>query len=104
MTTKISEDKIIEALKEVYDPEFPIVDIYTLWLIYNIDVQEGKIFLLITLTSPACPMADMIVDNIKTAISDIYPEAEVDVEITFEPMWSPDSIKDEDLKRMFDVW
>lgn len=96
---------IEEALKTVYDPEFPVVDIYTLWLIYDISTKEEnkEVFILMTLTSPACPMWDMIVEMVKNAINEKLPEYTTSVEITFEPMWSPDAIKDDDLKRMFDL-
>lgn len=98
-------DKIVEALKTVYDPEFPVVDIYTLGLIYDISysVEKKEIYILMTLTSPACPVWDMIIDMVKNATKESNPEFTVNAEITFDPMWSPDMIKDEDLKRMFDV-
>ncbi len=94
-------DKITNILKEVYDPEFPLVDIYTLWLIYDVTIKENKIFVLMTFTSPVCPMWDYLIEMVKTWINKEFPEMEVDVEITFEPMRSPENIKDEDLKLMF---
>jgi metal-sulfur cluster biosynthetic enzyme len=54
-----------------------------------------------TFTSPACPMSGMIVEMVKNAIIEKYLEAIVDIEITFEPNWSPEMIKDEDIKEMF---
>lgn len=88
----------------VYDPEFPIVDIYTLWLIYNIDVDEDrkKINLLITFTTPMCPMADILKEMIINWIAEVLPEYEVILEVTFEPLWTIEKIKDPDLKRMFE--
>jgi metal-sulfur cluster biosynthetic enzyme len=52
------KDIIIEQLKQVYDPEFPVVDIWTLGMIYNVDIDEEnkKIYILMTLTSPMCPL------------------------------------------------
>lgn len=96
----IIEDK----LKTIYDPEFPIVDIYTLGLIYNIDVNEEskKINLLITFTTPFCPMADMLKEMMINGIAEVLPEYEVILEVTFEPMWTIEKIKDPDLKRMFE--
>jgi len=94
-------DQIIEILKEVYDPEFPLVDIYTLGLIYDVSIKENKIFILMTFTSPVCPMWDYLIEMVKNWISKIFPDFEIDVEITFEPMRTPDNIKDEDLKLMF---
>lgn len=98
-----TEEKIIEILQTVYDPEFPIIDVYTLWLIYNIEIKNNKIKILMTLTSPACPLWDVITENVVESIKDQYPKMKVSTEITFEPMWSPDSIKDDDLKRLFDI-
>jgi metal-sulfur cluster biosynthetic enzyme len=96
----IIEDK----LKTIYDPEFPIVDIYTLGLIYNIDVKEEskKINLLITFTTPFCPMADMLKEMMINGIAEVLPEYEVILEVTFEPLWTIEKIKDPDLKRMFE--
>ena len=58
------EEKIIEKLKTVYDPEFPLVDMYTLGLIYDVDLKEkSKICdITMTFTTPTCPMADMIME------------------------------------------
>lgn len=97
-------EDIIEKLKTVYDPEFPLVDIYTLWLIYDINLYEEKslVHILLSFTTPSCPMADMIVAMIRTAILELYPDFEVEIEITFDPMWTMDKIKDPDLKRMFE--
>ncbi len=98
----IEKNKIIQALQTVYDPEFPILDIYNMGLIYNIDINENKIDILMTFTSPMCPMGDMIIDMVKNSILEIYPNAEVNVEVTFEPMWNPSMIKDENIKKMFE--
>ncbi len=95
----------IEAqLQTVYDPEFPVVDIRTLGLFYAIDIIEEKrqIALLMTFTTPACPMGDMIEQMTKNALHEVYPDWEVAITITFDPMRSPAMIKDEDLQRMFE--
>jgi len=92
------------ALKTVYDPEFPIVDIFTLWLIYDINIQdkEKKIEILMTFTTPNCPMADLLQELIKNAINDKCKWYTTEISITFDPMRSMDMIKDPDLKRMFE--
>lgn len=95
-------DKIINILKEVYDPEFPLVDIYTLGLIYDIKIQENKIFIIMTFTSPICPMWDYLIEMVKTWISKDFPNFEIEVEISFEPMRTPEKIKDDDLKLLFE--
>ena len=97
------EDEIIEKLKTVYDPEFPLVDMYTLGLIYSIDLKtRWKICdITMTFTTPTCPMADMIMELVKNAVLDVIPNWEVNIIISFEPMWEPCMIKDPDLQKMF---
>jgi metal-sulfur cluster biosynthetic enzyme len=104
-TTKDSLVTQIEnKLKTVYDPEFPMVDLFTLGLIYKVEVDEKKkqVQILMTFTTAACPMADMIEEMIKNAISEVVPDFTVNIEITFDPMRTYNMIKDEDLKRMFE--
>jgi metal-sulfur cluster biosynthetic enzyme len=94
----------IEAkLQTVYDPEFPIVDIWTLGLVYDIQIQEEKreIHLLLTFTSPNCPAADQIQEQCITVINEILPMFRVYIDVTFDPLWNFDKIKDPDLIRMF---
>jgi len=96
------EERIIEKLKTVYDPEFPLVDMYTLGLIYGIDLKEEKICdITMTFTTPTCPMADMIMELVKNAVLDTIPDWEVNIIISFEPMRTPSMIKDPDLQKMF---
>lgn len=99
------QKKIEEKLMTVYDPEFPMIDIYTLWLIYKVNVEEDKknIHVLMSFTTPACPMAEMIQALIKKAIEEVAPEFKIELEITFDPMWSPSMIRDDDLKKLFDI-
>ena len=97
--------KIIEEkLKTVYDPEFPLVDIYTLGLIYGVKINKKKQICVVTMTftTPACPMADLMIAMVKNAVSEVVPEWEVEVEISYEPMRNPKMIKDQDLQRMFE--
>ena len=96
-------EKIIEKLKTVYDPEFPLVDMYTLGLIYDINLNEEQRIcdLTMTFTTPTCPMADMIMELVKNAVLDIIPDWEVNIIISFEPMRDPSMIKDPDLQKMF---
>ena len=97
------KDKIIEKLKTVYDPEFPLVDMYTLGLIYDIDLkEENKVCdITMTFTTPTCPMADMIMELVKNAVLDVISEWEVNIIVSFEPMWNPSMIKEADLQKMF---
>lgn len=97
------KDQIIWKLKTVYDPEFPLVDMYTLGLIYDVDLkEENKICdITMTFTTPTCPMADMIMELVKNAVLEVVPEREVNIIISFEPMREPSMIKDTDLQKMF---
>ena len=97
------EGKIIEKLKTVYDPEFPLVDMYTLGLIYGINLKEKNNIcdIIMTFTTPTCPMADMIMELVKNAVLDVIPDWEVNIIVSFEPMWDPSMIKDPDLQKMF---
>lgn len=97
------EQQIIDKLKTVYDPEFPLVDIFTMGLIYGITIEEKekKIWITMTFTTPTCPMADMMIEMVKNATLEVAPDRQVTVEISFDPIRSPEMIKDDDLKRMF---
>ncbi|MEI8115155.1 MAG: iron-sulfur cluster assembly protein [Bacteroidia bacterium] len=93
MDTRI--DLIIEHLKDVYDPEIP-VNIYDLGLIYNVDVDEtNKANIIMTLTSPGCPVADMLVEDVRQAALSVENVAEVDVELTFDPAWDKSMMSEE---------
>jgi metal-sulfur cluster biosynthetic enzyme len=98
------KDNIEEKLKTVYDPEFPLVDIFTMGLIYEITIDEEKKACIVTMTftTPACPMADLLIEMVKNAVLEVVPHREVEVVVSFEPMWTPKMIKDEDLQRMFE--
>ncbi len=93
-------DRVLKALKEVYDPEIP-VNVYDLGLIYEIRVRKGesgkpKIYVLMTLTAPGCPVAGVVAAYVEEAIKDAVPEAEdVEIEITFDPLWTPDRVTKE---------
>lgn len=88
-------DKIIRAIKTVYDPEIP-VDVYELGLIYEIDVKDNKdVHVLMTLTSPSCPAAESIPSDVKNRIEMIKEINDVDVEITFDPPYTSDLMSEE---------
>ena len=83
-----TKEEVIEVLKKVNDPEIGI-DVWTLELIYNVDVNEDKINIKMTFTTPMCPYGPMLVEEIKSKISELESVKEVDVEITFDPPWKP---------------
>ncbi len=88
------KEKVVGAIKEVYDPEIP-VDVYELGLIYEINIFPiNNIHVLMTLTSPACPSAEAIPDEIKTKISELEEVNDVDVEVTFDPPYATDMMSE----------
>ncbi|MGQ8336081.1 iron-sulfur cluster assembly protein [Sunxiuqinia sp. A32] len=88
-------DQIIEKLKDVYDPEIP-VNIYDLGLIYNVDVDESnKANVIMTLTAPGCPVADMLVEDTRQAALAVDGVDDAHVELTFEPPWDKSMMSEE---------
>lgn len=88
------KQKVIDVLKTVYDPEIP-VDIYELGLVYGIDVEaDGKVEITMTLTSPACPVAESLPPEVEQKVSAIEGVSAAKVEITWDPPWSPDRMSE----------
>lgn len=94
---KIAEigENIIAALKTVYDPEIP-VDIYELGLIYDVQISdEGKVKVIMTLTTPNCPVAESMPAEVRQTVSEVDGVTDVDLELTFEPSWNKDMMSEE---------
>jgi FeS assembly SUF system protein len=88
-------ESIVAALRKVHDPEIP-VNIYDLGLIYKIDiVPAGHVAIDMTLTAPACPVAGMMPVMVKDAVKTVDGVGEIDVELVWDPPWSPDTMSDE---------
>lgn len=88
-------DLIIEKLKDVYDPEIP-VNIYDLGLVYNVDVDDNsKANIIMTLTAPGCPVADMLVEDTRQAALAVDGITDAHVELTFEPPWDKSMMSEE---------
>lgn len=88
-------EKVVTMLKTVYDPEVP-VDIYELGLIYGIDIDDdGNLKITMTLTAPACPAADFIVEDTRIKLESIDGINSVDIQIVFEPEWDKDMMSEE---------
>lgn len=89
------EERIVEMLKTVYDPEIP-VDIYNLGLIYNIDLHDdGEVVIDMTLTAPNCPAADFIMEDVRQKVDSIDGVTSSVINIVFEPEWDKDMMSDE---------
>ena len=88
------EDKIYELLKTVIDPEVD-VNVVDLGLIYDIKIEGNKIEVVMTLSTPGCPLGDTIMENISEVIVSNIPDVEVDVQLVWEPTWTPELISPE---------
>lgn len=89
------EERIVEVLKTVYDPEIP-VDIYNLGLIYRIELaDDGRLDVDMTLTAPNCPAADFIVEDVRLKLDGIDGVHDAHVNLVFEPEWDKDMMSDE---------
>jgi FeS assembly SUF system protein len=95
MDKKNLEAEIIEKIKTVYDPEIP-VNVYEIGLIYEINIlDEGRVNILMTLTSPNCPVAESLPLEVKYKAEEVEGVSEAEVELTFDPPWDMDMLSDE---------
>ena len=96
LSNQILEDQVWFALKSIYDPEIP-VNLVDLGLIYsvNINQDEAKVSIVMTLTAPACGMGPVMVSDIKYRVAKVPKVQSVEVELVFEPPWSRDMMSDE---------
>lgn len=93
-TTDIGE-QIVNVLKTIFDPEIP-VDIYELGLIYDVLInEEQKVKIIMTLTSPNCPVAESLPKEVENKVLELEDVKEVEVELTFEPTWTQDMMSEE---------
>jgi FeS assembly SUF system protein len=89
------EEKVIEMLRTVYDPEIP-VDVYSLGLVYKIDLSDDyELVIDMTMTAPNCPMADFIVEDARIKLESIEGLKSVTINVVFEPEWSKDMMSEE---------
>jgi FeS assembly SUF system protein len=83
------EEKVVEALKTVYDPEIP-VNIYELGLVYDLEVRPaGRVAIKMTLTSPACPVAGSLPGEVRDKVLGVPGVADAEVEVVWDPVWNP---------------
>ena len=89
------ENRIIEDLKTIYDPEIP-VNIYELGLIYDVNVNdENMVKILMTLTTPNCPVAESLPQEVKDKVKSLDQVSDVELEMTFDPPWNKELMSDE---------
>ena len=88
-------EKVVKVLKTIYDPEIP-VDIYELGLIYDVFLnEENDVKILMTLTSPNCPVAESLPQEVKDKVAEIKGVKSVEIEMTFDPAWTRDLMSEE---------
>lgn len=89
------EQKVVSVLETVYDPEIP-VNIYELGMIYDIKIKdESNVDILMTLTSPACPVAESLPGEVREKVKSIDEVNEVNVELVWDPPWNKDMMSEE---------
>ena len=85
----VTKEEVLKVLSEIYDPEIP-VSIVDLGLIYDIKIDDGNVYIKMTLTAPGCPMHALVKEWVKEAVSQIKGVKKVDVEFVWDPPWTPD--------------
>ena len=94
MTLPLDDDAVRGALSQVDDPEAGM-NILDLGLVYRIEILEGAIEVDLTMTTAACPLADMIVDQARAAVESVAGDsARVDIRLVWDPPWTPDRMTD----------
>ncbi|MEE9285228.1 MAG: iron-sulfur cluster assembly protein [Dehalococcoidia bacterium] len=89
-----TEAEVLEALKDVYDPEIPF-NIVDLGLVYGVQINGDVVDVTMTLTFPGCGMGPLIANNVRERILELDDVQDANVEMVFDPPWSPDRIADE---------
>ncbi len=87
----VTEKEVRKALRQVKDPEMNL-DLVVLGLIYDIQIKDSHVDVTMSLTSPACPVAGEIVDQVRKTVEGIEGVESADVELTFSPRWTPERI------------
>lgn len=98
-TLMITREEIIDAIKEVIDPEL-FIDIWTLGLIYDIDIAPEDVTIKMTFTSIACPAGPQLVEQVRSKVAALPDVQNVSVEVVFDPPWQPS----DDLKALLGIY
>jgi metal-sulfur cluster biosynthetic enzyme len=97
----VTVDEVKEALRDVYDPEIP-VNVLDLGLIYDVQVNEGQVYVKMTLTAPGCGMGPYIAQNAEWRIAELEGVGDIEVDMVFDPPWNPEMIT-EDGKKLLGI-
>lgn len=92
--SEVTQDKVLEALSQVYDPEIPI-DIVNLGLIYGVDIEDGKVMIRMTMTAPGCPASTQIAGESKILVEELPGVESCDIELVWDPPWDPSKMSEE---------
>lgn len=93
----LKKENVLETLKECYDPEIPI-NIVDLGLIYDIQIKGNTVNIKMSLTTRGCPMAEILRENVKQKLEELKEVKNADVEIVWDPPWTPDRVNPETKK------
>jgi metal-sulfur cluster biosynthetic enzyme len=96
MVGAVPEQNIVRAIRQVYDPDVPL-NLYDMGLIYGIKIDGSRVHIVMTFTSPNCPMADYVLKELHEAVCDVPGVTEVKIEITFDPPWDKSRLSEEAL-------
>ncbi|MFO8061898.1 MAG: iron-sulfur cluster assembly protein [bacterium] len=97
----MEKKEIVDALSEVLDPEIGM-DIVTLGLIYDIDIEDSKVNIDMTLTFPGCPLANVMVNSAKEKIESLEDVTEANVNLVFEPRWEQSMVSEDNYKKLLE--
>ena len=86
-------EQVIAEIRKIYDPEIP-VNIYELGIIYDVKVNEGAVKIIMTLTSPNCPVAESLPKDVKDSAMQVEGIKKVDLDLVFEPVWNKDMMSE----------
>jgi FeS assembly SUF system protein len=94
MAAEVTKEKVLEVLRDCYDPEIP-VNIVDLGLVYDIKIDGPKVEITMTLTALGCPLADEVLSDIKLRVEEIEGVEECTINLTYDPPWTPDRMSEE---------
>ncbi|MDN5366875.1 MAG: hypothetical protein PWQ11_286 [Candidatus Diapherotrites archaeon] len=95
----VEKEKIIDAIKTVYDLEIP-VNVYDLGLIRELKINEGKVYIKMTWTSPMCPYGPLITKMVEDAVRKVEGVGDVEVDVELDPPWSPKELTEDGKRQM----
>ena len=93
-TATVTQDDVYEALEEVIDPELGL-DFVSLGLVYDVEIQNGEVFVTFTLTTPACPIGPQVSEQMREFVGELDGVQKVHPKMIFDPPWSPEMMSED---------